>query len=520
MMSIITRPNAGNTRDLIAVVVALLLAACSGGSGCYTAHDHPAGECDPPPPPPATFSVLGYVAGLIGPGLTLSYNGASPVPITRNGAVTLAVNLPNGTQYSVAVGNQPTNPAQTCTISNGSGAVANSDVSVLVYCPQAVGAWAFVATTGSITTTPGVPSVPGSLSTYAIDAISGALSLVPGSAVPTGPAVGTVQLVPHSSYLWALSVGDASATDNNTSSSIYAYTVNANSGLLTANASNPFFTLNGTSATPAACNGVAGPGSTSAVTFAPSGTFGYDLLGANPAQNNGTYVLTTTSGVPQLSGLAVPNDCATPTIVDPSGQFADYGTFRGSGLDSLVANTVDPTTGALTALFGYAPPAIVEGGPGPPTIDPFGRFLYSLYGDSIVGYAINSVSGAIAYIEQFAGPPAAISMLISPDGQFAYVTASGGLYIYSIDSNGLLNSVGSPVSLPIAAGQTLAAPGVTTATQIDPSGQFLYASASAGSGEQGIYAYMRDASTGALTLVPGSPFAVTSQTAPLQLVLH
>ncbi len=191
MMSVITRPNAGNTRDLVMIVAPLLLAACSGGSGCVTVHAHP-GECAPPLPPPPTYSVLGYVGELTGSGLTLSYNGGTPVAITRNGAITLAMNLPVGTKYSVAVANQPTNPAQTCTISNGSGAVGNFDVSVLVYCPQAVGAWAFVATTGSITTTPGVPSVPGSLSAYAIDVNSGALSLVPGSAIPTGPAVGTV----------------------------------------------------------------------------------------------------------------------------------------------------------------------------------------------------------------------------------------------------------------------------------------------------------------------------------------
>src|SRR5882757_9770750 len=114
-MLVIARPDAVNTRALIAIVASLLLAACSGGSGCYTAHGHPAGECDPPPPPPATYSVRGYVGGLTGSGLTLSYNGGTPVAVTRNGAVTLAVNLPNGTQYSVAVANQPTNPAQTCT---------------------------------------------------------------------------------------------------------------------------------------------------------------------------------------------------------------------------------------------------------------------------------------------------------------------------------------------------------------------------------------------------------------------
>lgn len=517
-MKIITRLNAVNTRDLVAIAAPLLLAACGGGS-CLPVHGHP-GQCAPPPPPPPTFRIFGYVAGLNGLGLTLSYNGSTPVAVTRNGAVPLATNLHNGAGYNVAIANQPTNPAQTCTISNQSGAVDNFDVSVLVYCARAAGAWAFVATAGSITTTPGVASVPGSLSTYAINPSSGALMLVPASTVPTGPAVGTVQLVPHSTYVWSLNLGDASATDNNTVSSIDVYTADANSGLLTANAGNPFFTLNGTSATPAACNGISGPGSAIAVTFAPGGEFGYGLLGGNPTQNNGTDVFTVAAGIPQSPGQAVPNDCATPTIVDPSGQFAYYGALVGSGLYSLVPNTVDSTTGGLTELSGYGPPSLVESGPGPPTIDPYGRFIYSIRGNLIDGYTIDPVTGDVVDIGPFAGPAGAISMLISPDGRFAYVTASGGLYSYSIDDTGRFNSVGSPIALQIAAGQTLAAPGVTTATQIDPSGQFLYVSASAGSSQQGIYAYTRDVSTGALTLVPGSPFAVTSQTVPLQLALY
>jgi hypothetical protein len=46
--------------------------------------------------------------------------------------------------------------------------------------------------------------------------------------------------------------------------------------------------------------------------------------------------------------------------------------------------------------------------------------------------------------------------------------------------------------------------------QIDPSGQFAYVSASVGVGQHGIYAYAMDANTGGLTLVPGSPFAVST----------
>ena len=513
------RLNTGAARELAALLPFLVLAACGGG-GCYRIHGH----CAPPPPPPPKLTFLGYVAGLTGSGLTLSYNGGTPVAMTRNGANILATNIPSGTEYSVAIANQPTNPAQTCTISDPNGTVS-LDVSVLVYCPRAVGAWTFVATAGSITTTPGVASVPGSLSTYAIDASSGALMLVPGSTVPTGPAVSTVQGVPHSPYLWVVSIGDNSAADQNTVSSIYGYTANAGSGLLTANAGNPFFTLNGGSAAAAACSGTGGPGSTAAVTFAPSGTFGYDLLEANAAADNGgTYVFSVSSGAPQLTGVTVSSACVTPTTVDPSGQFAYYGIAGADSTYSLTAATVNQTTGALTVVPGSVPS---ESGPSIAVTDPFGRFVYILSGPSgtfIYGYTIDPASGDVTEIPgmPITPPAGAISLVISPDGQFAYVAASGGLYAYSIAGGvggGALTLVGSPVALQITAGPVAAALGVTSATQIDPSGQFLYASATAGSGQQGIYAFTRDPSTGALTLIPGSPFAVTSQTVPLQLAV-
>jgi hypothetical protein len=50
-------------------------------------------------------------------------------------------------------------------------------------------------------------------------------------------------------------------------------------------------------------------------------------------------------------------------------------------------------------------------------------------------------------------------MLISPDAQFAYVSATEGLYTYSIDAFGTLSPVGTPVPLQIAVGQDFAAPG-------------------------------------------------------------
>jgi len=43
--------------------------------------------------------------------------------------------LPAGRTYNVTISAQPTNPAQTCVVSNGSGTIGNSDVAVTVNCP-------------------------------------------------------------------------------------------------------------------------------------------------------------------------------------------------------------------------------------------------------------------------------------------------------------------------------------------------------------------------------------------------
>ncbi len=195
--------------------------------------------------------------------------------------------------------------------------------------------------------------------------------------------------------------------------------------------------------------------------------------------------------------------------MDPSGQFAyaSSGGFPTSALGApaagavgrgLFAYTIDATSGALTEVGGstslYVAGAVIT--------DPFGRFVYALDGDNIYAFTIDSTTGALTAVagNPIAFPSATSSMAIEPTGHFAYITGLSGIYIYSIDaSTGRLTHVGSPVAVQLAAGARL---------QIDPSGQFVYVSPGYTSApSQGIYAYTMDSTTGALTLVPGSPFA-------------
>ena len=82
------------------------------------------------------YAVGGTVSGLTGTGLTLQYNAdnvslPSIDQVNANGAFLFDANRTsavNGTVYGISIANQPTNPAQTCVVVNGSGTVAGADV--------------------------------------------------------------------------------------------------------------------------------------------------------------------------------------------------------------------------------------------------------------------------------------------------------------------------------------------------------------------------------------------------------
>jgi uncharacterized membrane protein len=84
---------------------------------------------------PVTYTIGGTVAGLQGSGLVLQQSGGGDLAIGADGAFAFATAIADGSAYSVTVLNQPTAPAQTCTVEAGSGTVAGADVAdVAVTC--------------------------------------------------------------------------------------------------------------------------------------------------------------------------------------------------------------------------------------------------------------------------------------------------------------------------------------------------------------------------------------------------
>jgi hypothetical protein len=74
------------------------------------------------------FSVGGSVSGLNGSGLILQNNGGDDLPIAANGSFTFPTSVLTGMGYNVTILQQPTNPVQTCTVTDGAGTVGAADV--------------------------------------------------------------------------------------------------------------------------------------------------------------------------------------------------------------------------------------------------------------------------------------------------------------------------------------------------------------------------------------------------------
>ena len=107
----------------------LALVGCGGGGGGTT-------------PPPVNYTIGGTVTNLAaGDGVQLQDNGGNTLTVTANGSFSFTSELVSGASYNVSVSTQPTSPAQTCGITNGTGTAASNVTSVAVDCGHNEWAW-------------------------------------------------------------------------------------------------------------------------------------------------------------------------------------------------------------------------------------------------------------------------------------------------------------------------------------------------------------------------------------------
>ena len=219
--------------------------------------------------------------------------------------------------------------------------------------------------------------------------------------------------------------------------------------------------------------------------------------------NASTGALTPVPGSPFASGLL-----PFSVTVHPTGRFvyvANLGIGNPDVFD-VSAYAVNATTGALTPVPGSPFATGIQ--PASVTIHPNGQFAYvaNQGSNDVSAYTVNATTGALTPVpgSPFAAGGQPVSVAVSPNGKFAYVAnsiadisdQSGNVSAYVVNATtGALTPV--PGS-PFAAGLQ------TFAVAIHPSSRFAYV---ANALSNDVSAYSIDAATGALTPIAGSPFA-------------
>jgi hypothetical protein len=156
-----------------------------------------------------------------------------------------------------------------------------------------------------------------------------------------------------------------------------------------------------------------------------------------------------------------------------------------------------------------APGSPYPGGAGPNLLEavastPDGKFVYVLgFNGTISGFSV-AADGSLSSISgsPFSAAPNSVDAVIDASSKFLFAVSSSSASAFTIDSTtGALSAVGQAVPLP---GSTLPSPGFSATT---PVGNFLYVPLT---GANSVAAFSFDMTTGALTAVPRSPFAVGS----------
>jgi 6-phosphogluconolactonase len=497
----------GNARRLAALAVVLLLTACGGGGG--------GGDGGGGTTPPATYTVGGSISGLAGSGLALAINGGGNLSVAASSTTfTFSSVLQSGNAYAVTVATQPSSPAQTCTVANGSGTVGTGNVSnVSVTCKtnsfQIGGTISGLAGSGLVLEDNGGDSLTVS---------AGATTFTFATAVQVGGAYAvTVKTQPSSpKQVCNVSGGTGTvSTANVTSVSVscanvgrFVYVANysdGSSGLGDVSA----FTIDQTSGALTAVPGgpITADSNPAAIVADRTGQFLY--VCNEHTSDISIFTIDQTSGALTAKNLTdfTPGTAGTSIAVAPSNAYLYAGGFGSSGSTGAIAGfTLNEDSGSLTDIANK--PAGAGNTPYGLAIDPTSSFLFATtaFENSLWVYSIGT-GGALTPVANnpFSAGAGTYGVAVSPRGTsaggFVYVTDSqgGSVRAFAYDPTGNLTPVAGS---PYAAGNT--PEGIT----IDPTGSYLYV---ANYGDGTVSAFTIDASSGALTPL-GTPVATGNLT--------
>lgn len=430
-------------------------------------------------------------------------NGVSPFRINADGSLTavttgtfttgpnpaaLAVD-PSGKFVYVTCAD---NSAYAFSIGSG-GALAPTTVGSTVRTRETPAGLALVAGTAALSYTPKFAfagnNTSNNISSYAVDATTGALTALAGSPSVAGGGTIDVTATPNGGFLYAANYND---------NTVSAYSIAADGSLGQIDAVSGNSTID---------NFAAG---TSPETLAvdPAGRFLYtaNFNGQNVsgfAINAVSGILTPVPGINFNAGTA-----PWGVTADPTGRFlyatnyysGDISAYRINRLNgALTAIDADPSTVAIDNFAAGTKPEGI-------TVDPTGRFAYAVnYGDNTVSaYSIDAATGALTSIAAVSAGNGPSTVKVDATGRFAYVTTTTDNRVQTFAIDPITGAL-----TPIAASPFITGGG-PVGLALDLSNRFVY---TANSTANTLSGFTRD-TAGALSAIDADPATAGMQNFP------
>jgi 6-phosphogluconolactonase (cycloisomerase 2 family) len=259
---------------------------------------------------------------------------------------------------------------------------------------------------------------------------------------------------------------------------VSAYTINSQTGALTAVAGGP----------------VAADGNPGAIVVDPSGSYAY-VANRNTSDVSLMYIDPTAGTLTLHRQFYSPGTGGTSIALAPSGQDLFVGGY-GSPAGSVFAFTAAPTSGLLTA--GTNSPVAAGNTPYGIAVDPTGQFVFATasFGQYLYVYSVGSGAALTQVPNSFfytgSGPyGVAVSPLGTANGGFVYTAGSAVNQVTGFSYDGTGNLTQLPSS-PVPAGSQ------PKGIAIDPLGTYLYVT---NYGDGTVSSYSINAQSGALTAV-------------------
>ncbi len=418
-----------------------------------------------------TFTIGGGIKGLTGSGLVLQDNGGDNLTVPAKAtSFTFPTKVASGLAYAVTVKTQPSSPAQTCTVTSGSGTVGTGNVTnVSIAC--ATQAFTIGGTISGLTGATGLvlQDNGGDNLTVKANATSFTFKTPISAGATYAVTVLTQPTTPTQTCTVTLGSGTVVAS-NVTNVTIQCVTSYLIGGTVSG--------LNGTGLVLQDNGGDNLTVAAKATTF----TFATGLkTGAAYAvtvltqPSHPTQYCTVTNGTGNVASANISTVAVSCINI---GRFAFVTNSQGgaSGTGNVSAFTIDPKSGALTPVAGS--PFTGGSGPSAVAVDVTGAFAYvaNQADVDVTIFSVNQTTGALAATASAStNGTVGASIAVAPSNNYAYVGGYGAI-ANTGSVYGLVNSppgtLASVPNGPFAAGDT------PLGIAVDPASQLVFATAS------------------------------------------